>query len=185
MKILVFDDNADQCKVAQIQLKGHDLTIVSTYDEAQDLLEDNAKYNFDVVLTDLLVPASERNLGPKGYHYAGQEMPLGTTIALLALKVGVKRVAIVTDANHHNHPAAEALGPFDYGNPFNIGDIRMICTDNSLTRVDAETCLKVDEKFLDSPEGHEKYPLDKTNYQRNGIAWLKAWDKVLSALTKE
>jgi len=39
MKILVFDDNVNHRAAAVAQLVGHDLTVVGTYDEAQELVE--------------------------------------------------------------------------------------------------------------------------------------------------
>lgn len=47
MRILVFDDNPTHRAAAQAQLKDHDLTVVGTYDEAQELLTpefDHEKY---------------------------------------------------------------------------------------------------------------------------------------------
>ncbi|MEI7425988.1 MAG: hypothetical protein WCK16_03645 [Candidatus Moraniibacteriota bacterium] len=38
MKILVFDDNKTNREAAKAQLKGHDLTVVGTYDEARKML---------------------------------------------------------------------------------------------------------------------------------------------------
>jgi len=88
--------------------------------------------DFDIVLTDLLVPASSRNQGGKGNNYVGQEMPLGTVIAFLAIKIGVKHVGVITDLNHHNHPASaslDALGGYS-GRPFDIGDTRIVFASN-------------------------------------------------------
>lgn len=147
MKILVLDDKPIQRDAANILLAGHDLTIVSTFDEAAEVLElkeDNVawgrlfderggqklegkergmflkrckreatKYpDFDVVLTDMMMPASRRNLCKEARSkYLEQEMPLGLVVALLALRNGIKNVAIVSDMNHHTHPVAAA---FDY-----------------------------------------------------------------------
>ncbi len=177
MKILVFDDTEANRTSATISLAGHELTIVGTYDDAQDALaptenceagkrtlrrllveagfpgdfypgrgtskEDSHRYynllytvlpkelekqaNFDVVMTDLMVPASKRQQGPRGERFVGQEMPLGTTIALLALSVGVKNVAVVTDMNHHDHPAAAMFDCFKRSSTENNG-VRVICT---------------------------------------------------------
>jgi len=82
--------------------------------------EQNAKYyelqdqaydpcDFDVVLTDLMMPAERDGLGRTGLPFVGDPMPYGFTVALLALKSGVPQVAIVSngnadDGNHHNHP---------------------------------------------------------------------------------
>lgn len=99
LKILVFDDSEVHRKSAELCLgKDHDLTIVSTYNEAQEALKPKTDYarsseitreleksgmtwgdasreanerattypDFDVVLTDLMVPASRQALGEHG-----------------------------------------------------------------------------------------------------------------------
>ncbi|MFA7302256.1 MAG: hypothetical protein WC030_00710 [Candidatus Paceibacterota bacterium] len=110
LKIFVFDDSPANRRSAEITLAGHDLTIVGTYDEAQDALVACADY--DVVLTDLMVPASAREQGSTGRALVGQEMPIGTTIALLAVMLGVKNVCVFSNMNHHHHPAVAALDVF-------------------------------------------------------------------------
>lgn len=76
---------------------------------------------YDVVLTDLLLPASAECLG-EPEKYFGQEMPLGTLIVFYALQLGVKKIAIVTDSNHHDHPAAAAI---DMLRTLQLGDTRV------------------------------------------------------------
>lgn len=138
MKILVFDDKEINRQAAIAQLgKDHDLTVVGTYNEAKEslrpeidrkkmyeFLEQGKSYaeavkmssgeaRFHAVLTDLLVPASDRAQGNEGKKFVGQEMPLGLFIALLAAKYGVKIVGLLTDANHHNHPSSACINPFN------------------------------------------------------------------------
>ncbi|MFA6445724.1 MAG: hypothetical protein WCW14_00535, partial [Candidatus Paceibacterota bacterium] len=211
-------------------LKGHELTVVGTYDEAQAALlpnldrekqkrifakkfGDNDPYkrdgitdevrqqrmdyfysvereatsypNFDVVLTDLLVPASQQAQGPDGSRYVGQEMPLGTTIALLALVAGVKKVAVVTDMNHHNHPASAAFDCF--GNTNKPG-ANIICTNRvGEVAIDEATGEPVDQQFLKSDEGKKKYPYPegKTWGDRKGLSWGKDWGNILIQLIGE
>ncbi len=118
MKVLVFDDSRANRDAAHAQLKGHDLTVVGTYDEAQKLLmpkldHDVASYpDFDVVLTDLLVPASRQEQGGDGLGFVGQEMPVGIFIGLLAAKAHVKYVGVFTDSGHHDHPASACFDAF-------------------------------------------------------------------------
>ncbi|MCX6716009.1 MAG: hypothetical protein NT077_03250 [Candidatus Taylorbacteria bacterium] len=160
MKILVFDDNKINQAAARAQLgKDHDLTVVGTYDQAQELLKPQYDYkkasaalkeqfgdfspyrsndeamkaryfaaakvadeqvttypDFDVVLTDLLVPASEQAQGSKGLEFAGEEMPVGIFIGLLAAVKGhAKFVAVFTDSDHHSHPASACFDVFNEG----------------------------------------------------------------------
>lgn len=156
MRILVFDDSQTHRAAAQAQLKGHDLTVVGTYDEAQKQLtpqfdyekasaalkrqfgdfnpyrsDDEAKKaeyfaaqkvaneqattypDFDVVLSDLLVPASRQAQG--SMELVGKEMPVGIFIGLLAaVRARAKYVAVFTDSDHHSHPASACFDAFNY-----------------------------------------------------------------------
>lgn len=103
MKVLVIDDNARNLEAAKAQLKEHDLTIVDNYDDGQNELR---QFDFEVVLVDLLMPASRQQQGEKGIRFVGQEMPVGIFLALLAAKNGAKCVAVLTDSDHHSHPAS-------------------------------------------------------------------------------
>ncbi|MFA4937008.1 MAG: response regulator [Patescibacteria group bacterium] len=133
MKILVFDDSEQHRRSAQAQLSSeHDVTIVSTYDEAESQLCNN---QFDVFLTDLLVPASSRSQGSVGQKYVAQEMPLGTSLALLALQRGVQKIAIITDANHHDHPASASFDAIrsDTDGLIAIGDVKIVALNSYVT----------------------------------------------------
>ena len=68
--------------------------------------------SFDIVLSDLLMPASGMTMGDKGMKYVGQEMPVGFALALMAAIHGARYIAVVTDTNHHDHPASAMLDPF-------------------------------------------------------------------------
>lgn len=68
---------------------------------------------FDVVLVDLLMPASANMQGPDGRKFVGQEMPIGIFLALLAAKAGAKHVAVFTDTDHHSHPASACFDAFN------------------------------------------------------------------------
>lgn len=238
MKILVFDDSPINRRSAELTLKGHDLTIVGTYDEAQELLvpnldyekqkeirsqllvkaglapdfklwqtenpseEEKRKYNsanweseeqattwpdFDVVFTDLLVPASRQAQGGEGLQLVGQQMPLGATIALLALCGGVKNVAVVSNENHHHHPASAALDNFPF--PNKMQGCRLMCTNQVYSiLVDQKTGeLVADKRYRSSApfEGEDKYPRDNSlpypcrkGLERGG----KNWNDILQRL---
>ncbi len=228
MKILVFDDSELNRKGAEVFLRGHELTIVGTYDEAQnalrtkidrdglwkaieskigkspawnseerkpwekkksvlmdELLEQfTTRPQFDVVLTDLMVLPSTQNLAQPD-KFVGQEMPLGTTIALLALWAGVKKVAVVTNANHHSNPASAALDVFD-SQVAGIGDAKLLCTNNNVNRrVNKETFEDVREESLDEvlkglPVGPERSAIIK-NFSDQTM-FVKDWSKALNSL---
>ena len=154
------------------------------YQAAHEKANDRAttRHNFDVVLTDLLVPASRQAQGPDGMGMVGQEMPLGATIALLAIAVGVKKVAVVTDMNHHNHPASAA---FDCFREICKPGSNLVCTNRVRSvSIDEATGTIVDEKFLESEAGKKKYPYPegKSWGDRKGLADGKDWGEILKQL---
>lgn len=107
LQVLVIDDSQHHCAAARSQLATeYNLMVVSTYQQALEALQKS----WDVVLTDLMMPASAETLGTDALQkYAGQETPLGFVLAFLAAKSGTKHVAVVTDLNHHAHPISAAL----------------------------------------------------------------------------
>ncbi len=116
------DDNEINRNAAVSLLEGHNVTAVSSFARAELALKEST---FDVVLSDLLVPVEQAggkahcwdnpNEVKESFHLwegmESQQIPIGMFLAFLALKYGVKYVAVVTDANHHEHPAARSLDP--------------------------------------------------------------------------
>ncbi|MCK4918371.1 MAG: hypothetical protein KAS02_01125 [Candidatus Pacebacteria bacterium] len=132
--------------------------------------------DFDIVMTDLMVLASRQAQDPEGEHYVGQEMPIGTTIALLSLCAGIKKVAVVTDQNHHDHPASAAFDCFS--GKGKLEGVEIICTNHvGMISIDEKTGRLVSQDFLDSPLGEEKYPYFEGNWgprkdiRRGGKNW--------------
>lgn len=121
--VLVFDDNGRHGMTAVSQLSVRfNVMAVTSYDHAQALIETE---KFDIVLLDLLVPASAKMMGGKGEKFIGQEMPVTPFLLLLALQRGVKRIGILTDAGHHDHPASACLDMFR-GQSVGVGDVRIV-----------------------------------------------------------
>lgn len=85
---------------------------------------------WDVVLCDLLMPAGRKTQGDEGLRFAGQEMPVGWSLALVAAKYGARYVAVVTDMNHHHHPASAMLDPLA-NTVFSVGESRMLLTNDA------------------------------------------------------
>jgi CheY-like chemotaxis protein len=237
LNILVVDDGANHRRSAELLLKGHTLTIVGTYDDAQkaltiqmdyekenklkpDLLEnaglsrtfnpyredkdasdaDKKKYedvskaaraaattrpNFDVVLLDLLMPASRQAQGDEGAPFVGKEMPLGTFLILLALSAGVKNIGMVTDKNHHNHPASAALDPINR-KVITVGETKIFATNYPASkRFDEKTGELISYEYLRSDEGKKKYPeggYDGDDRIYTGTWVGKGWDSILNTL---
>lgn len=113
MRILVVDDKQEHLQAATSQLGStHQVETRDEYTEAVALLTEDAP--FDVLLSDLLMPAEPQTLGKEGLRFLGHEIPIGLVLAFRAAAVGVKHVAVITDANHHNHPMSAAI---DWINP--------------------------------------------------------------------
>lgn len=189
MKILVIDDSPIHQNAARKQLAAeHDLTVVGSYDEAVRLLEPciNAsgrwqngefpKHGFDVVLTDLLMPASGMLQG-KGMKFVGQEMPVGIFLALLAAKNGAKHVAVFTDSDHHAHPASACFDSFNEGKYMSVvlpvAGAQVILV-NSPNLVNNDTSVQ--------PKEVEEERLDGSKYKFQVYPRIKRWDLVLRNL---
>lgn len=121
--VLVFDDAEQHRQAALEQLADVNLVVADTYDRAEELI---LAVRFDYVLLDLLVPASAKTMGNTGLQYVGQQMPLTPILAFLALSRGVKKVAVLTDAGHHDHPASAALDVL--GQTMALGDSKVLLT---------------------------------------------------------
>lgn len=133
LNILVLDDNATHRDSAVNQLAGHNITVASSYVEACRLLRPDTK--FDMVLLDLMMPAADmRELGSNRLEFKGKELPMGTILAFQALRAGVKKVGVLTDTNHHNHPASAAFdylgGSWNNPHPICVGDTRLFFTNH-------------------------------------------------------
>jgi CheY-like chemotaxis protein len=108
LKILVVDDSVRHLQAATEQLgSDHDLVALESYEDAIKALEPGTEVQ--VLLSDLLMPAEPYCLGSQGLKFLGHEIPIGLVLALRAAQVGVQWIAVITDANHHNHPMSAAL----------------------------------------------------------------------------
>lgn len=232
MKILVFDDNATHRAAAKAQLKDHDLTVVGTYDEAQELLTPQFDYkkasaiikgqfgdfnpydsdnevmkveyiaaikvaneqattypDFDVVLTDLLVPASSQSQGNKGRAFVGQESPVGIFIGLLAaIKGRAKYAAVFTDSNHHEHPASACFDVFNEGEgsptPFTVNGCRVIMsnTRNWVGDFDPNDLSKRVAVYNDLPDNMSPNQRHREWTAQGKIVSAKDWAALLDYL---
>jgi CheY-like chemotaxis protein len=102
-KILVVEDTPIHQYSTQL-ITGSDVMIARGYDEAMEMLRCN---QYDIVLTDLEMPASKKIVDP----VLGELIPYGLLLYAEAARQGAKYVAVVTDLNHHTDPIANA---FDY-----------------------------------------------------------------------
>ncbi|MBI2624239.1 hypothetical protein HYW67_01965 [Candidatus Parcubacteria bacterium] len=137
MKILVIEDSPLHQEAARILMPEHDVNIIdsfiSFYEKVRPITANIPEYckpaeldlaSFDAVLTDVNLPS----------HHS-DEAATGFVIALQALAVGVKRVGIITDANHHRDSYGRAFDlPFSvvkvndrigWGTRIAVGDARI------------------------------------------------------------
>ena len=203
MKILVIDDTQKHLDAAVETLKGHNVTLCASYDEALNLLEeqqDNTIFQrlykeyteacvtdayskahtkstlpyWDAVLCDLLMPAG--NDAQKEKKALGQEMPAGWSLALVAAMRGAKYVAVASDVNHHDHPGSAMLDRLDdcRGHIFNIDGAKVLMTNRiDFVHPAEEICLEC-TMYL-------------KNYCGNGCCKAiggKDWGKILNRLIK-
>lgn len=182
MNIMIFDDSTRHQDMAKRQLTGHTLTIFGDYEKALKALE-HGKVKFDVVLTDLMTPTFPHDLAR-----AKEEMPAGLAIALLALAKGVENVAIVSDANHHDHPGVHITDGLHglYGKKrFNLE-----CLHSAVSNYDETTMAEVELDYLLSDEGNAKYPMILSEDREriighHGIVRGKRWDRAMKKLFPE
>lgn len=124
MKILIIEDKPLHIASAEkfAQESGHEVVIINNYDDANCVLKHEARWDkttqdfvitklldYDMVMTDLFLPISRPHLTADVCPFEGTEQPYGITLMLKAMTLGVKKVGIITDGNHHTHPMIYAL----------------------------------------------------------------------------
>lgn len=110
MKILVVDDQLRQREHAVKSFPTHEVIVVEKWKEGRDLIRQGG---WDIILTDLSMPAERDGQVGTGMNYIGKPMPYGFVLALIALKENIPKIAIVSngydDANNHSHPIFYAV----------------------------------------------------------------------------
>jgi CheY-like chemotaxis protein len=134
LRVLVIEDSLKQIEAAQVQLADHEVTICSSFREAEMVLagakngcwyKGDAEFPFDAILTDLFLPPSPVGTVSCVQHYEkeedvikrdlpetiarfGEEIPYGLVIVLASMRRNTP-VSIVSDKSHHSHPINWAL----------------------------------------------------------------------------
>ena len=192
LKILVIDDNPLNLEVAKMQLAEHELVLCSSFREAMSALNNdpidhaidekdkeraaiddagfrlknlNSRQQFDVILTDLFLPTCLTGLWKSFYKNGDyeKEQPYGLAIVLIAMRRGIKKIALVTNANHHAHPIIYALDPLCMTRSYPI------CLDDTTFVYSIDQLYKLYDNWEDS--WTEKYP-----NQVQAKSWLPAMD---------
>ena len=253
LRILLVEDRNENIEAAKVQLAGHELTVVSGYDQAYNLLipspnesqvheklksvalpegceisrvslekgyshveikwsatgkiaflndscpsekreqleeayrqcrkavDSSMEVPIDVVLTDVMFPKGGNEcMNDRGntlVHQQG-EMPYGPVVALRALSVGVKRVGILTQGDHHSDPFVFA---FDNLKGFQIGDVKVVCNNRMTTLVDAKSYQKVKEVGY-SDEGRAAWEEQGRRCVAGELITVKDWATLLEQL---
>ena len=149
-------------------------------------------FPYEVVLLDLLMPATRTAMGGVGERLVGQLMPYGYSLALYAIQQGAPRVGILTDMNHHHHPMSAALDPLNMdrnGLVTTIGTSRFVLArELSLTLpvLPEKACPKCggtgdQGKF----EGRNSYECYSCRGSGKESFWGKDWGKLLELLVAE
>lgn len=103
MRILVIDDLPEQREHAKQALVGHEVVTANGWSDGAKAIEGGG---WDAVLTDLSMPGEGDGQGDD--RHVGQQTPYGFALAMLALKSGISKIAVVSngraDENHHSHP---------------------------------------------------------------------------------
>lgn len=185
------DDTEINRKAATVLLAGHNVTVVASVAQAKVALK---RMSFDVLLTDLLVPVSqagsEVHSGGEEFPHnwegmEGQEIPLGLFLAVRALIGGVRLVAVVTDADHHQHPAARALDLILGAN--RLGDGTLLCVSDAKAWLKEDTLEPIPGKGGGYSTANESYEQILDDKGRNivgfkGLVKSKAWHTALKRL---
>ena len=149
MKILLVDDSVRHRRAGKRQLEalGHEVTAVCEYGEARKLARDES---FDVALIDLLMPAEATTLGPEArVDHVGREIAIGFPL-LLSLAGSVKKIAVATDTNHHNHPMSAAVDWFGRDQPLVVNGSTVLIMHAPLCDDGKKNWEKALELLLDS-----------------------------------
>jgi len=107
----------------QLEAAGHEAVIYPNYFGALDaaILGERMNDQFDADWIDLMMPAEPRTLGTEGERFLGEPIGVGYPLAMKLAQLGIKMIIVVSDVNHHDHPAA-AMFDWLIGNSLQVDD---------------------------------------------------------------
>ena len=147
---------------------------------------------WDAVLSDLLMPAGRKTQGGNGLQYVGTEMPIGWALAIDAALEGAKFVAVVTDMDHHSHPASAMLDLMDRG-VFPVAGAKALFT-NHIKRVGitgtegpCRECGGTGKQRRADDSAYDCYTCHATgvDYAEKGKDWKDILDRLTSGEQEE
>lgn len=179
MKVLLLTNTKIGRRLASLTLGEHEIKVVRTFSRFREVL--NFGIKFDALMTDLCVPhmleISEKN------------SPIGTSAALLAISYGIKKIAVVNNCSDcpENDAAVIAFSALHDIKP--RGNVIIYCPPQIFpVWIDIATKKLVRHNFVSSPEGKEKYPVNKythilMDYGHQGLEFIGFdWGEVLKGL---
>lgn len=143
MKVLLLDDSVRHRRAGKRQLEelGHEVVAMSSYFEACDLAGNVA---FDVALIDLLMPAESRTLGLEAIkEFVGREEGVGFPVAINLARLGIPKIAMATDTNHHNNPMSAMVDWFGRDRAVVINNAKVIFIHSPMTVNSEKDWVKV------------------------------------------
>ena len=195
LDILIVEDKRVHQESAEALLEGHNLSLVTNFEHAVDLLvggdnhEGKWKKHFDVVLSDLMFPTGRgRMLADKSISW--DEVGFGYAIPFIAAREGIPNIAVVTDMNHHQHPLAYTMdflkasgktGPIAYR--FKLNDSQVMFFDiRKLPRIyqlKDRTFTEERAYELSKEQREERFVLDDKGDPVEAKNWKAALDSLL------
>lgn len=147
---------------------------------------------WDAVLCDLLMPAGRNAQGSVGFQHVGKEMPVGWSLALVAVKSGAQFVAVATDMNHHNHPASAMLDPMNR-HVFVMDGAKVLFTNHvrhvGITGTEQVCPNCTNGRAVSDFDGHE-YDCDSCgatghNHREYGKDWKRVLDECMGSTAEK
>lgn len=125
MNVLVIENDPRHIHSAKESLKGHNLTVLQSADQAFEMFERNPEFSFDAVLIDMQMPNSNREGGNQ--RSLDKESPYGLNFIWRAAAMqSVKYIGLLSDGNHHNSPMSAAFDGFPLNQIFQLNQAKVI-----------------------------------------------------------
>ena len=122
------------------------MVVTSSYEEAVYKVR---RESFDVALLDLLMPAESFTLGSAAIvEHLGREIGAEFPLIFVMVLCGIKKIAVVTDGNHHQHPVVATVD-WLCNNEFTVNGSRVLIQYAQLTTEGAKDWAKTFTDLLD------------------------------------
>ena len=184
LNILIVEDKPENIEAAKVLLAGHNVTVVSGFDQAMGALnrglngtgydhEKRGQIPFDVVLTDCMFPKGGMAcMGPIGQATVNcqGEMPYGPMVVFHAIEAGVPNIGLITQGNHHDDPYIFA---FDALRGWKSEKVSVVITNNLDRLVYTKDGQPVDT-------ASEDYKNHWEAQEEGRVHWVKDWGRLLN-----